>query len=197
VLPSIGIGLDTSTTKSFVIKNVGKTGNLIGSLTLAQPSAFSITTSSNFDIAPHAAATETVSYTPDATSDTAMLMINSNDATRGALEVKLTGHGFAGKLSAPASFTISGPPDGMPVTSTLTIKNTGKGVLTGSWTGVTTSLYSVTANPLFNIQPNGTQPITVGFTPTVKGHAATATFMINVMSPSTGARTVTLKGIGK
>ena len=81
--------------------------------------------------------------------------------------------------------------------SNLTVKNTGKGLLTGSWTGVTTAPYSVTANPMFSIPPGGNTPITVSFTPTVKGHAAPATFMINVNPPSTGARTVTLKGIGK
>ena len=197
VLPATGIGLGTSTTKNLVIKNLGKTGNLIGTLTLSQPSPFSLTTSTSFDIAPHAAATETVTYLPDATVDSATITINSNDAKRGALTVKMTGRGFAGKLQAPASFTISGPTGGAMAMSNLTIKNTGKGMLTGSWTGVATPLYSVTANPLFSIPPGGTRSITVSFTPTMKGHAPTATFMINVNSPSTASRTVTLKGIGK
>ena len=196
VLPSGGIGLSTSTTKNLVIKNVGKTGDLIGTLTLSQPSAFSITTSTSFDIAPHAAATETVSYTPISIKDTATIAVTSNDAKRGSLAVKLTGRGFAGKLSAPASFAISAT-NGTTVMPTLTIKNTGKGLLTGSWTGVTTAPYGVIANPLFSIQPGGTTPITVSFTPMMKGRAPTATFMINVDAPSTGTRTVTLRGTGK
>jgi hypothetical protein len=201
VLPSGGIGLGISTTKNLVIKNIGKTGNLIGTVTISQPgSAFNLTTPASFNIAPHAAATETVTYTPASLNDSAMMTISSNDPKRGSLAVKLTGRGFAGKLSAPASFAISAPTGGGTVMPNLTIKNTGKGLLTGSWTGVTpttTAPYTVTANPSFSIQPGGTAPITVSFTPAMKGRAATATFMINVNAPSTGTKTVTLRGTGK
>jgi len=198
-LPAAGIGLvQPPTTKNFVIRNAGKPGNLIGNLTISQPgSAFNITTSSTFNLAPRAISTVTVTYQPSATTDSAMLMINSNDATRGMFQVNLKGRGFTGKLSVPASFTIRGSV-GTPTPANLTIKNTGKGLLTGSFPSLTSSPgapYDVTGAP-FSLQPRTSTTIPITFTAPVKGRAPTATLTISVDSPSTGSRTVTLRGIG-
>jgi hypothetical protein len=94
--------------------------------------------------------------------------------------------------------TISGPTGLGAVTANLTIRNSGHGLLTGSWSSLDggTTPYSVTGSP-FTLQPQATTTIAVSFTPTVKGRAATATFTISVDTPSTGGRAVVLRGIGR
>jgi hypothetical protein len=200
-LPAAGLGLEASTSKSFLIRNVGKNGNLIGSLSLTQTAAtFALTTSPTFTIPPHASATETVTYLPATSLDTATLTITSNDAKHGLLDVTLRGRGLLGRLAVPAGITIVGDTIGQPTTATLTLKNAGRGLVTGSWSAVTPTTaapFSVAGSPFFSLTPGAKTTIPITFTPAVKGRATNAALIIMVNSPSTGGRTVTLRGIGK
>jgi hypothetical protein len=199
-LPAAGLGLATGTSRNFIIRNVGKTGNLIGSLNLTQTgTAFALTTSTTFNIAPHAAATQTITYMPASTRDLATITINSNDAKNGVLDVTVSGHGLVGQLSAPAAITIVGDTIGQPTMATLTIKNVGGGLLTGSWSAVMPTLtapFTVTVSS-FSLMPKQTRTIPITFTPEEQGPAGNASLTIGVDSPGEGGRTVTLRGIGK
>jgi hypothetical protein len=162
--------------------------------------AFTLDSSSTFTIAPHTSATETVTYLPATTRDTATLTITSNDAKHGVLDVTLSGRGLLGRLSVPAAITIVGDTIGQPTTATLTLKNAGRGLVTGSWSPVTPTAaapFSVAGNPFFSLMPGTQTTIPITFTPAVKGRAANAALTIMVNSPTTGGRTVTLRGLGK
>jgi hypothetical protein len=95
----------------------------------------------------------------------------------------------------PGTFTIS-TPVGTTIQGNLTIKNAGRGLLTGDWATVATSGYAVTGAP-FAIPPGISASIPISFTATVKGNAPTVVLPIGVIGPSTGSTVVTLKGVGK
>jgi hypothetical protein len=136
---------------------------------------------------------------PASTRDTGTVTITSNDAKHGLIDLTLRGRGLVGRLAVPAGITIVGDTIGQPTSATLTIKNVGLGLLTGSWSTVTPTLtapFSVTGNT-FSLTPKETVTIPINFTPAEKGRAANATLTIGVDSPSLGGKNVTLRGIGK
>jgi hypothetical protein len=193
---SLAIG--QSITKTFSIRNSGK-GSLVGSLqVLIDPptrgSVFTVTPDS-FNIAPGQSQAENVTFTPDAPVDAALAIISSNDATRPTIGVVLNGSGLSGKLSAPNTITIT-TATGTATQANLSIKNVGKGVLSGNWATVAISPYSVTSGP-FALTPGSSIAIPITFHPTVKGTAPSVALAIQVVGPSTGGKVVTLKGVGK
>ena len=97
-------------------------------------------------------------------SDTALALISSDDATRPTVGVVLNGTGLVGKLTAPAAFTMTSQV-GITLPATLTIKNTGKGPLSGDWAPVSIPPYQVGSGH-FDLQPGATQSIQINFTPT-------------------------------
>jgi hypothetical protein len=198
-LPATGISTGQSTTRSLVIRNIGKTGNLIGNVEVSIPSAFTISPSA-LDVPPRGSQTEMVTFTPGSLTNTATVTINSNDAKTPVFSVNLSGRGFGGRLVVPASFVIRAPTGGAAVTANLTLRNTGRGLLAVSWPTLVASLptspYSVTGGTM-NLSPSTTFTIPITFTATAKGHAPTAPFTISVSGLSTGGRTVTLRGIGQ
>jgi hypothetical protein len=193
---SVAIG--QSIGKNFSIKNSGK-GNLSGSVEvlIAPPSRNSVftITPESFNLTPGQSQSESVNFTPDSPSDFAVALISSNDSTRPTIGVSLNGVGLVGKLSVPGTFTIS-TPVGTTTQGNLTIKNAGRGVLSGDWATVATSGYAVTGAP-FAIPPGMSASIPISFTTSVKGNAPTVVLPIAVIGPSTGSTVVTLKGVGK
>ena len=206
VLPAAGIGLsgpDGTTTRTFVIKNIGKSGNLSGTVSFALPSSSFTISQSALDIPPRGSMTEMVTFTPGTTTtiNAATLVISTNDQRNPIFNVTLRGRGLTGRLVAPASFVIRALTGGPPVTPNLTIRNAGRGLLTVTWPTLTaspTSPYGVTGGTNVDIQPGATLTIPVSFTATTKGRAPTAPLLISVSAPSipVGGRTVTLRGIG-
>jgi hypothetical protein len=179
---------------------LGKTGDLIGAATVTTPSAFTISQNS-LDIAPRSTLTETITFTPGSTSttNTGSVTITSNDPKNPTFTVNLSGRGLPGRLVAPASFVIRAPTGGAPTIGDLTVRNAGKGLLTITWPTLTaspTAPYSVTGETM-TLNPAEKLTIPISFAATVKGRAPTAPFAISVTTPSTGARTVTLRGIGQ
>ncbi len=193
-LPAAGIGAGSPSTKKFNIKNSGKGGDLIGSITMDSPSDFSISPTT-FDVLPGKSQQVTVTFTPTTTTETGQATIFSNDATKGMLSLKLKGTGEPGKLSVPGGFTLHGPV-GVTTPVNLTIKNVGKGILNGSWPSVAVPPYAVTGNN-FSLLPKGTMTIVIDFTPPAAGKTAPEPFTITVNAPGVGGKTVTLKGVGK
>lgn len=202
VLPAAGIGIGTPATRSFVIRNSSRMGNLIGSVAIdptsvmPQLSTFTVTAGTPFNIAPLKTDTVTVSLTPNGTANTANAIITSNDPAHLSQTVSIKGAAFAGRASAPAAVTISGTV-GQVAQTMLKITNVGRGTLSGSWPSVTTAPYSVTGQNFGPLQPHGTATVTIDFTATAKGRAMPGSLTITVNAPSTGGRTVSLRGVGK
>jgi len=205
-LKPVGIGVGASSTAKLTIKNVSKTGELVGNVSIAnnQPgTAFILSPGGMFDIAPHGTPLiETVTFTPDATLDTAMITIMSNDPSKPTIPISVTGKGLAGKLSVAKTLVIKSPGVNMQGSANLILKNVGKGILMG------TSM-PPTPNSIFmeagggggggnsGILPGKTKPIQIIFTPAQTG-TTLGSIEIDVQSPSTPAKaTVTLKGIAK
>ena len=168
---TVGIGLSDS--KTFTIRNTGR-ANLIGSATLLidDPSIAGVYAVSpqTFNIKPKGSQVETVTFSPNGSSDIAGIVITSNDETRPLISVVLEGNGAPGKLSAPKTFRITGPVGKMTLTN-LTIKNIGKGLLSGGWETVTVGPYIVAGGSFGPLQPRATALIPIVFTPAAKGAA--------------------------
>jgi len=193
---SVAIGQSTS--KNFNIKNSGK-GDLIGSVgvTISPPTRSQVfqVSQGSFDIAPGQSLTESVTFTPDLPVDTAAAIIDTNDATRPSIGIALSGVGLAGKLSVPGTLTISAPV-GTTFSTSLTIKNTGKGLLSGDWAPVNIAPYTVGFGH-FDLPPGATIAIPITFSPAVKGVNPSAALAIGIIAPSTASTVVTLQGSGK
>jgi hypothetical protein len=194
-----GIGFSSKKT-AFTIKNSGKkgSGDLIGTVTSSNPAVFTVTAPGTFDIPVGKSVSIVINFTPDAVSNVGNATISSNDSFGNqTVIVPMTGAGAPGKLSVPKTLALSAKV-GATGTKTLTIKNSGKGNLSGSWQAINSPPYSVQAGSFGPLPPNGTTPpITITFDPTAKGNAAPVDFPISVTSPGAVDVTVALKGSGK
>jgi hypothetical protein len=194
---TVGIGLSAS--KTFTIRNTGK-ANLIGSATLlfndpSQAGVYVVSPTS-FNLAPRGSQIETVTFSPKAATDTASIVIASNDQSRPLISVVLNGTGAPGKLSVPKAFKITGLV-GRTSQTNLTIKNVGKGLLSGKWEPVTVVPYSVAGGSFGPLQPGAIALIPITFAPSEKGAASIVDLSLIVDRPSLGDRPVALKGIGR
>ena len=199
-LKAVGIGTGATSTKALVIKNAGKkSGPLSGTISINQPSScFAVSPSSFSNIASGKSVKVNVTCKiaaddPNASSPSATMVITSSG---GNANVALKGAGLGGKLSVKASVNVNGTTN-QTTTVPLVLKNAGKGVMSGSWQAVSTPPYSVAAGTFVAIQPKASVSIPIVFMPTTKGKQSPGGLTISVDPPSTGARTVTLKGVGK
>jgi hypothetical protein len=198
-LKAVGIGTGASSTANVIIKNIGKPGALTGTIALNnnQPgTAFSLSSPSTFDVPEHGTLTETITYTPDATSDTATLVIESNDSTRGALNIPVSGTGLPGKLSMPKTLTIASTGVDVQGTANLVLKNVGKGALTIN-VPAATAPFAGGGGASIRI-PAGTKspPIAITFVPTSTTEV-NQPLVVTIEPPGTGVTTVILKGVLK
>jgi hypothetical protein len=197
---STGIGLSSAKT-SFTIKNAGKkgSGTLSGNVSMSDTSIFSIAPSS-FSLAPGKSQKELVTFSPTMTTNTAMATLSSNDSfNNNQLTVTLSGAGLPGKVSAPKTVSLSAKA-GATASKNLTIKNSGKGELAGSWPAITSSLASpfTVAAGSFDLQPGqSARPIAISYSPSAKGASTPVNLVVSVTSPGAVGATVVLKGKGK
>ncbi len=199
----VGIGISASSMAKFVIKNIGKSGDLIGNISLEnnQGNGFKLSSSGSFDIAHGKSLPYTLTFIPDATLDTATITITSNDPTKGPIVIPLTGTGLPGQLSVPKTLTITSKGIGIEGQAPLVLKNVGKGLLNGTSTGpMPSSIFGETGGGGGGgngIAPGKTKTLTITFTPTQTG-TTPGSIEIDVTPPSTPASaTVTLIGIVK
>lgn len=181
------------------IRNAGK-GPLSGSIQLLIPppsggSVFTISPSS-FSLAAGASQPETVTFTPDAVNNAAAAIITSNDASRPSIGILLTGIGSTGRLAVARTFRLTAT-TGQSAQINLTLRNAGRGLLSGSWPGVSVGPYTVNAGSFGPLASGGTATIPITFRPTAKGAAPSAALPIEVIGPSTGNTVVTLRGVGQ
>jgi hypothetical protein len=180
------------------IKNIARSGILIGNVA-AGSAPFTVTSGSGpFNLAPAHSEAVTVEFAPSASgAASAAVVITSNDPKHPSVSVKLTGTGVAGKLSLPTrlAFPKTAALDS-PISGKLTIKNAGLGVLHGN-VGAITGPFSVSAGSggfaLDHLQP---WTVAIQFTPTAKG-PATGTLAITSDDPKHPSVSLNLKGTGE
>jgi hypothetical protein len=201
-LKPVGIGVvGAFSTAKLTIKNVGKTGDLIGTISLTnnQPgTAFSPSLTGPFDVPAHGTPlSETITFVPDGLSDGATITIISNDPSKSTITIQVTGKGLAGKIvAAPRTLTFISPGIGEAApTKSLTLKNVGKGLLTGGISAAT-GPFSGAGGSGSLLPGQATDPIVITFTPT-SATPVTQFLQVTAQPPSTGSTTVTLKGIVK
>jgi hypothetical protein len=147
-----------------------------------------------------------VKFAPTAANvgkDPATLSINSNTPKHPQAEVHISGTGAGGKLSVPASVSVSTglrpTTVGSVATKTLNIKNSGLGLLnvTVGGTGVLPPFSVTPASGTFPLTHLQILQLTITFTPTAKG-LVTAPLGITTDDPNPKHDnvTVTLKGTG-
>jgi hypothetical protein len=195
---SVGINL-SSTKTSFTIKNAAKkgAGNLTGGVTSNTQPVFIIVPNS-FDLAPGKSQKELITFAPGMLANSGTATITSNDSFgNNTLTVTLSGAGLPGKLSLPTTVTLTAKA-GTTVSKNLTIKNNGKGTLSGSWQSISTPPFTVTGGSFGPLSPGkSAPPIAIAFAPTAKGSVTPVSLTISVTSPGAVGATVTLKGTGK
>jgi len=195
-LKPVGIGTGAKSPGTLVIANIGKSGTLFGNAQLTQSAnVFSISAPGAFQVAPKKTFDETVQCTPDNTTDSAMLAISSNDAANKLINVTLTCTGLAGRLAVAKALVLRSTGIGNNPTANLVLKNVGKGVLTESSIAAAAP-FGGGGNTNTPIEPGATSTIGITFTPTKTG-VTTGSLQINVALPSTGTRTVILRGVTK
>jgi len=193
---AVGIGVHVASPANLVIKNSGKPGNLIGTISApSKPQVFTVSPNT-FTVAPGKTATIKLTCTPDGLIDTDMITLSSNAANTPSLNVSLKCSGLGGKLSALKTLTITSPGVSQTGMANLALKNTGKGILAGSVSSATSPFGG--GGKKFTIAPG--QPvepqIVITFTPTSTA-PATSSITVTVDPPSTGTAKVTLKGTVK
>ena len=193
-LKSVGIGIGANSTAKVIIKNTGKSGNLVGDISLTNNqagTAFKLSAPGPFDIGAHGTLTEIVTFIPDALSDSAVITIISNDPTKGTVHIAVTGSGLPGKLAVKnLTITSVGGATGM---SNLILKNSGKGLLTES-VSAATSPFGGGGGGSMSILPGQSKMVLITFAGTV---TATSSVTVTVQPPSTATTVVTLKGAAK
>jgi hypothetical protein len=143
ILQSKGIGTGQSSTAKVTIRNLAPTGTLTGNVSLTNKqagTAFILSQPGPFNLPPHGTLPETITFTPDGTSDGAMLSITSNDPKNGSISIQVSGAGLPGVLSAPKTLPIVGTATVSKSSGTtfqsgtknLILRNIGRGVCTSS-----------------------------------------------------------------
>jgi uncharacterized repeat protein (TIGR03803 family) len=194
------VGTDTTKTLPLTIKNSGKSGTtLIGSI--AGVSAPFVVTggSTSFSLSTGQKDVLTVTFEPvlPPGKASATMVISSNDPRHPSVNVKITGTGVAGALSAPPRLVFLKPRAlNTSVDEKLIVKNLGLGVLHGN-IGASTGPFTVTngGGPL-TLNHGKTWPVTIEFTPVMKG-AVPGMLQITSDDPKHLSVDVNLKGTGK
>jgi sugar lactone lactonase YvrE len=198
-LKPVGIGSGASSTAKVIIRNIGKPGALVGTIMLNnnQPgTAFILSAPGAFDVPEHGTLMETVTFMPDAATDSATLVIESNDPTRGTLNIPVSGTGLPGRLSMPKTLTIASTGVGVQGTASLTLRNVGKGVLVASVPAATLPFVGGGESDIHIAPGESSAPIAIAFTPASTSEVI-ETLHVTIDAPGTGDTTVTLKGVVK
>jgi hypothetical protein len=182
--------------KTFVIKNLSKTNPLIG--TIAQPnSAFFINPTGAFAVLPKKSLKVEVSFNPaDAMTYSVPLAIDSNDPAHPEVDVTLSGTGESGVLAAPSTVTFAATKVGKSATKRVSIRNSGKGVLSGSIPSLGGAFSASPTGP-FTLNPAKSLTLTLKFQPEFTGEIESQV-TIFVSPPSQPAEPeIELLGTGK
>lgn len=198
----------TSTSTSFIIRNVGSSDLTISNMTTTNAEFTTNPNSFPIVIAAGGLQSVVVTYDPAATGvDSDTLTITSDDSDEGTCNIALNGEGIVTAVPdiqikdgatpyACGALTknIGQVEQGDSNTTTFIIENTGTGNL--NVTNITSNNGDFTVAPtLFSVPPSGTQTIVVTYTPTSIG-SESATVTITSDDPDEATCTVTVDAQG-
>jgi HYDIN/CFA65/VesB-like, Ig-like domain/Cep192 domain 4 len=199
IFPVTGIGLNPAS-KSLTIRNVGN-GTLLGEVEESSlTSPFKVTPSAGssfaFSLDRGEKASFTIQFAPTQIGRVSQrLEILSNDRRRPIERIRVSGVGAGGSLAVARTFTLPSTRRNTTVTRTLTLRNRGRGVLSGTIDALQPP-FEVTSSTVFDLQPGEPFPITIAFTPTAKG-LSRQSLVITTDPPTQVIRSVTVRGRGK
>jgi len=195
--PETGIGL-RSDSQVLTIKNSSGSQHLAGMVgTLSPP--FQVGSPGWFDLAPHSEMKDVIFFRPITTGlASQQLVIQSSDAENPSAIVTVSGTGAGGHLSAPKSISFPNTTVGSSASKKLMLKNTGKGMLSGS-VGSLAPPFTVTAGggSFGPLKPKAAATITITFQPQGKGATTPQTLSISTDPPTAGVVNVPVMGTGK
>jgi hypothetical protein len=190
--PALGVGMP-ATSRTVLIRNASRTSTLaleVGSLS----SPFSVSGSGNYSLAPGSSVPLTVMFSPDVVGTASQqLPISSGDTKHPHVNITVSGTVQPGRLSAPSTIAMATHPGAM-ATRTVTLRNSGRGMLTGTVESFDQgSPFTLEGGPVaFTLAPGRTQPISIQFVPTTSG-SITANLTIET-TPPPATMTIVVRG---
>jgi beta-propeller repeat-containing protein len=195
--PTLGIGAKP-VSKPFTIKNLSRTNPLIGEIT-GPGGPFSLNPPpGQFVLLPGKGSKYTVTFSPlSVGTSSAQIEIDSNDPSQPEVNVDVAGTGEAGVLSAPSGVTFGPTRMGTTAKKRISLKNIGKGVLSGSIPDLG-GAFSISFTGPFSLNPGRVLPVTVTFSPSFQGEVESE-LLIFVSPPGqpSGEVEIQLNGTGK
>lgn len=164
--PATGIGMPAKI-RTVLISNRNVGSNLtinVGTL----PPPFTVFGAGQYTLEPFTSVRVTIVFTPASVGLAEQkLPISSGDPRRPYVNVVVTGMVQAGKLTATPSKVALVAKSGSPVSKTVTLRNSGKGMLSGTVQPFApASPLKLMGGPVsFTLPPGQSQPITIQFTP--------------------------------
>jgi hypothetical protein len=182
--PTSGVGIGTAS-KTVLIRNKSHASTLSITVgTLAQP--FSVAGAGTYSLSPGATIPVTIFFAPSSvgTIDQS-LTITSGDHLHPQARIRVLGLVEGGKISVPKRISMRSPAMGAAVSKTITLKNSGRGMLVGSVQQFAQgSVFSVVGGAIpFSLAPGQTLPLTVQFQPS-SGAPAAGSFLIESVTSS-------------
>jgi outer membrane protein assembly factor BamB len=166
--PVTAIGVTTAP-KTFTIKNFSKTNPLFGLIKLPAGVFTMSPPPGQFVVPPRQATKVSVTFSPPAAANySAQIEIDCNDPNQSEVLVTLSGVGEAGILTAPNTVAFGVRKDGTATTKTVALKNTGKGVLTGTIPSIA-GLFTISPAGSFSLRAGQTLSAKATFRPTSPG----------------------------
>jgi hypothetical protein len=153
--------------KSFVIRNVSKNTPLVGQI-VVHAGPFSVSAPGQFFVEPRRSMKVQVGFAPtDAISYASQIEVDSNDPGQSVVEISVSGSGQAGLLVQPKPVKINARVN-HSATKKVVLRNSGKGVLTGTVQSPG-GLFNVSPAGPFSLNPRKSLPLSITFSPTSPG----------------------------
>lgn len=163
--PAIGVGMKAAQRTILIANRSASTPLALDIGTLMSP--FTVSGAGQFTLPPHGSVPVTIVFTPDVIGTAKQTLgIRSGDPKHPLVSVMVSGTVQPGVLSAPSQITLIAK-SGAETTKTVTLRNSGKGMLSGTVEQFApTSSLQVLGGPIpFTLAPGKTQPVTIQFNP--------------------------------
>ncbi len=190
--PPVGIGM-AAVTRTLTVSNRSLASTLTLDIgTLAPP--FTISGAGHYSLPPGMSVPVTIIFTPNVIGTiNQTLGISSGDPKHLHVSIPISGTVQAGKLSAPGKVALA-TSSGSTATKTVNLKNTGKGMLSGTVAPFApgSPLRLVGAPISFTLAPGQTQPITIQFV--ASGGGTVSANLAIVTTPPPATTTIVVSG---
>jgi hypothetical protein len=176
---------NTATNLTLTVKNTGA-GTLAGTATAAPP--FQVVSGGTYSLGANQGQTVTIGYNPTTAGTNANAVTFSGG---GGATVTVTGSSVSGPMIAvtPTSLNFGAVVTNTATNLTLTVKNTGAGMLAG--TATVPPPFQIVSGGSYSLSANQSQTVTIGYNLTATGTSAQT-----VILSGGGGATVTVTGSG-